>query len=104
MDKDLTLSGAATAEQIAAWKRLYGDVFQITVEDKVCYLKRPDRATMSACSTFAEKDEMRLNEVLIENCWLGGDEEVKTNDRYFLPVIQQLGELLRFGTAEIKKL
>jgi hypothetical protein len=105
MEKEqLKLKGQATPEQMEAWKNLHGDVFEITAADKVAYLKRPDRKTMSAVSAIAETDPMRCNEIILENCWLGGDEEIKTNDRYFLMAISQLDVLANFGVATIKKL
>lgn len=105
MEKEqLKFKGQATPEQMEAWKNLYVDVFEITAEDKVAYLKRPDRKTMSAAASVGETDPMRFNEILLENCWIGGDEEIKTNDRYFLMAVSQLDVLLRFGVASIKKL
>jgi hypothetical protein len=105
MEKEqLKLKGQATPEQIEMWKKLYGDVFEVTAADRVAYLKRPDRKTMAAGATVGETDPIRFNEILLENCWLGGDEEIKTNDRYFLMVIPQLDVLVSFGVATIKKL
>jgi len=98
------LKGVATPEQIQTWKNLHGDVFVIEVEGRVGYLKRPDRSTMSAAISIGEKDPMRFNEIMLENCWLGGDEAIKTEDRYFLAVIPQLDVLVDFGVATLKKL
>jgi hypothetical protein len=98
------LSGEATPEQIAMWKNLHRDVFEVIATDKVCYLKRPDRNTMKAVVVIGEQDDMRANEVVLENCWLGGDPEIKTNDIYFMEVIPALAEVLDFGRATIKKL
>jgi len=98
------LSGKATDEQIAMWKNLHRDVWEVIATDKVCYLKRPDRKTLQAVSAIAETDGDRSNQVLIESCWLGGDEEIKTNDIYFLEVVPALDPILDFGRAEIKKL
>ena len=33
----------ATQEQLQEWKKKHGDVFRIKVEDKACYLRKPDR-------------------------------------------------------------
>jgi hypothetical protein len=102
--REVSLSGVASEEQIAMWKRLHGDVFCVKSKDKVCYLKRPDRKTLSAADAIGSSDPMRYNEIILENCWIGGDTEIKTNDNYFLEVIQILDELVNFGRAEIKKL
>ncbi len=47
---------------------------------------------------------MKYNEVLLENCWLDGDEEIKKDDSLFLGVSSHLAEIIEIKTAEIKKL
>lgn len=89
---------------IDAWKAKHGDVFEIRVDDKRCYLKRPDRKTLSYASAVGTKDPLRFNEILLNNCWLDGDEEIKTNDSLFLSVSQKLAELIEIKEAEIVKL
>lgn len=102
--EEKVLSGQATPEQIAMWKKQHIDVFEVVSRDKVCYLKRPDRNTLRAVDAVSESDYLRGDEVVIENCWLGGDPEIKTNDVYFLEAIQTLKEIMDYGRAEIKKL
>ena len=63
-----------TKEQIQEWKNQYKDIFVISVEDKKVYLRTPDRKTLSYASTLATKDPLKFNEVILDNCWLGGDE------------------------------
>ena len=67
-------------------------------------LKRPDRQTLKVAEAVGKEDAMRYSEIVLENCWLGGDEEIKTNDLYFLEVLPTLEELVDYGRAEIKKL
>jgi len=93
----------ADAETIEKWKKQHGDIFKIEVDGHVCYLKKPDRKTLAYVSTLGN-NPMRFNEVLLENCWLGGDEVIKTNDDLFLSVSQKLPELISVKTAEITKL
>ena len=47
---------------------------------------------------------VRANEVLLENCWLGGDESIKTDDAKFFGVAAKLDEIVQIREAEIKKL
>jgi len=98
------LSGEVSLEQVAMWKNAYRDVFEVKASGKVCYLKRPDRRTLQAADAVGSSDPMRYNEILLDNCWLGGDSEIKTNDLYFLETVPVLAELVDFGRAEIKKL
>ena len=93
-----------TKEQIQEWKKQYKDIFVISVEDKKVYLRTPDRKTLSYASTLATKDPLRFNEVILENCWLGGDEEIKTNDELFLAVSSKLPNLIQIKEATLEKL
>lgn len=103
-EEETVLSGKVTLEQIAIWKNQYRDVFEVIASDKVCYLKRPDRNTLKAADAVGANDADRANEIVLENCWLGGDTEIKTNDLYFLEVVPVLEQLIDFGRATIKKL
>ena len=93
-----------TKEQIQEWKKQYKDIFVISVEDKKVYLRTPDRATLSYASTLATKDPMKFNEAILTNCWLGGDEEIKTDDALFLSASSKLGELIQIKEATLEKL
>lgn len=93
-----------TPEQIEAWKKKHGDVFCVTVGDKVAYLKRPDRKTLGAAAVVGKNNPMKYNEILLENCWLDGDPEIKTDDALFLGVSAKLGDLVEVKEAELKKL
>lgn len=93
-----------TKEQIQEWKQQYKDIFVISVEDKKVYLRTPDRKTLSYASTLATKDPLKFNEVILDNCWLGGDEEIKTNDELFLAVSSKLPDLIQIKEATLEKL
>jgi hypothetical protein len=96
-------TGAETPEQIENWKKKYGDIFLVEVDDSVCYLKKPDRKTMSYVATLGN-NPIRANEALLENCWLGGDESIKTDDEKFYGVSAKLNEIVAIKEAEITKL
>lgn len=93
-----------TKEQIAEWKKKYGTVFQLSVDGKTAYLRKPDRKTLSYASTAGQTDPLKFNEVLLKGCWLGGDEEIRTEDDLFLAASGKLGELIQLKEAELKKL
>lgn len=91
-------------EQIAEWKKKYGSVFLLSVDGKNAYLRKPDRKTLSYASTAGQTDPLKFNEVLLKGCWLGGDEEIRTDDELFLAASAKLGELIQLKEAELKKL
>lgn len=93
-----------TKEQIETLKKKHGEIFEIEVEDKVCYLKKPSRKVLSLAATAGQHDPMKYNEVILANCWVSGDEEIKTDDAYFLGVSGVLTELIEIKKASLKKL
>ena len=97
------LKGTATSEQIGDWKKKHGDIFKVEVGDSVCYLKKPDRKTMSYAASLGNSP-IRANEALVQNCWLGGDESIKTEDEKFFGVSAKLNEIVEIKDAEITKL
>jgi hypothetical protein len=104
MTKTKKIQGQATSEQIAEWKKKHTDIFELGTSEKVCYLKKPGRKELSMASMVSGEDPFKWNEAIIESCWLGGDEEIKTNDDLFLAVSRQLTELVRVQDSYIKKL
>lgn len=94
--------------KVQEWKKKYGEnaVFQLTVGDKSCILRKPDRKILSFAGTAMgdSKDSMKFNEALLNACWLDGDKEVKTDDDYFLSASNQLANLINIKEAELKKL
>lgn len=99
-----TLVGQATPEQIEAWKRQHGDIYAVECGDSICYLKKPSRKALGYASYASKTNPLNFNETILNDCWLGGDESIKTDDAKFLGVSQTLGQLIEVKEAEIKKL
>ena len=93
----------ATEKQIADWKKKHGEVYKVTVDGKSCYLHKPDRKTLAYVST-AKDNPIRMSELMLNNCWIDGDEDIKTDDALFLGVVQQMGALISIKQAELVKL
>jgi hypothetical protein len=93
-----------TKEQIGEWKAKYGDVYRIKIDNKECYLKKPSRKALGYASMAGKDNPLKFNEVLLNDCWLGGDEEIKTNDDLFLSASAKISELIEVKEAELEKL
>ena len=91
-------------EQIEGWKKQYGKdaLYEITVEDKSCVLRKPTRQEFSFVSGI--KDPIQLSETLFKQLWLEGDQEILEDDDYFLPAFGKLDQILKTKEAEVKKL
>ena len=93
-----------TKEQIEEWKAKHESVFCIEVDGKKAYLKNPDRKTLSFASSVATSNPLKFNEILLKGCWLGGDEEIQTNDSLFLSASSKLAEIIEVKEATLVKL
>lgn len=100
--KEDILSGME--QKIKEWKAKYGQIFAYEADGKKCYLRKPDRKVLSAAAVMGKEDPMKYNEVILNNCWLDGDEEIKTDDGYFLGISQVLAKLIEIREGELKKL
>lgn len=104
------LPGGVTQAEIDKWKSEHKDVFKIDVKDddgKIIatgYFKSPNRATIGAAMKFIKDNPVRMNEIIMQNCWLGGDKEMQTDDSLFMSASTELAELFQIRAAEIKKL
>lgn len=93
-----------TKEQIQEWKKKHGKVFKISCDGKSCYLKPPSRKTLGYASVASKDDPLKFNEVILRDCWLGGDEELRTDDVLFLSVSSQLANIIQTKEAELEEL
>jgi len=64
--------------------------YQFVVEDKIFYLRRVDRNTLQSAmgDMVPSRGKPKLidaGELIINTCWVTGDEEIRTNDLYFVP-------------------
>jgi hypothetical protein len=93
-----------TQQQIEAWKKEHGSVFLIEVDGRKAYLRAADRKTISYANAVGAKDPMAFNEALLQNLWLAGDEEIRTDDSLFMGASSQLHNLIEIKAATLKKL
>ncbi len=91
-----------TKEQIKEWKAKHGELLQIEVDGRSCILHTPTRKDLSYASVV--KDPMKVNEVLLNQLWVAGDEEIKTDDSLFLAVCNKMEAILQVKEATVKKL
>lgn len=92
-----------TDEQIAKWKRDYGSVFVYEADGKRCYLRRPNRKIIAAASVSACGDTLLQKELVIRNCFLGGDTSLVAEDKYFWAFSAQIESLIEVVEGELKE-
>jgi hypothetical protein len=90
-------------EQIAKWQK-QGDVFAYEVDGLACYLKRPSRQVVELATAEGANRPFKFTEIVLANCWLDGNDELRTEDKYFMGLSGKIAELIEIKTGELKKL
>lgn len=94
----------ADDKQIQEWKEKYGGVYALPVEDKIAYLREPKMKDFKrAFSAMQDNGDLAFGEEMINQLFIGGDEEIKTDDAYFLPARKEIKEFFNFEEPEITK-
>ena len=75
---------------------------EIKTESVKCWLKMPSRKVIDMATSVAGKAPLKFGAIILENCWLGGDERIKTDDELFMAANGILGDLIKIKTAKIK--
>jgi len=99
----------ADQKQIDEWKKKHGEVHAVEVKDnegntKRAYFRKADRPTLSAAMKFGSSDPMKFNDTLFTNCWLAGDDVIKTDDDMYLAASTAFAGTVKIREAELKKL
>ena len=102
-DKEEKLQGAAEQAQIDKWKSLYGEVYAITGDGKICYVKKPDRKIMAYAYSF-QNNPIKAAETFLNSCFLGGSDDFKNDDELFLSAAPKIMQILKVKETEIAKL
>lgn len=99
-------NGTLTEQEIAKLKARHGRIYVVEVEDDdetyVAYFKRPDMSTLAAMTKMAKSDDIQAGKILVENCFVGGSEAVKTDPALFVATVGQLGHVVGSVKARIK--
>jgi len=85
-------------------KKKYGEIYSVKIGDSKCFLKQPNRKDLSRATAVGGNDAIKFNEILLEACFIGGDESFKTDDSKFFAIGPVLADLIKFEEAEVKKL
>jgi len=111
----------ATKEQIQEWKKSYGEVYEITVQNEdqngneivksgkkeyTSYHKKIGRRTLSlaAQKSGGLSDPIKFNETIVISSFIEGDVEIKATDEFINAAAEQLQEFIKQAEAKIKKL
>ncbi|MEY4927428.1 MAG: hypothetical protein RI894_1864 [Bacteroidota bacterium] len=110
-------TGRVDEAQVAAWKKEHKAVYIKEIacrisenETAYVYLKAPSRdvvaLALAAPKETANKAAKTINmgTVVLNNCLVGGDERVKTDDTFYLSVVAEAASMITFYETESKNL
>jgi len=102
------LPAATLVDQL---KAEHGDVRTLTLTDDetgntvaVAYLKRPNRPTVArAVSLLSQSKVLEAGEFLLENCFVGGDQHVLSDEWLKMSAAMKAVEIVKLLDGELKK-
>lgn len=100
------LIGQVTAEQIAEWKAKHPlGIYAIQVGGHVAYFKNPNRHEMNCALSSADQDKpLDMFQEFSNLTYIGGSNEVLTNDSMFVGLCQKIKVKLDGIQAELVNL
>lgn len=105
------MPGGVTREQIEKWKKQYGEVHVVEVkvekgENVVGYLKPvKERNIYASVFSFMQAGKLlEAGEVILANCYLGGDELIKTDEQVAASAAMAAYNVFKLPEATVKKL
>ncbi|MDF7813607.1 hypothetical protein [Hymenobacter sp. YC55] len=98
------------AKTLDELKKEHGDVQTLTLKDKagnvvaVAHLKEPGRSVVArSMSLIAQNKPMEAGEFILENCFVGGNDQVLTNEKLKMSAAMQVIALVELLDGELKK-
>lgn len=97
MNKEYTMP---TEGQIAKWKKQHGALHKLTVKvpgqtAAICIVRAPKVSDISQSSTLGESDEYKIGMIQLNNCWLHGDERIRTQLAFSQSAAKEMGRIFQ---------
>lgn len=93
---------------LVEYKRKFGEVYllEIPTDEKVltAYLKTPSRKAIEASMSFANSQPLTANEIILNDAWISGDEEIRKVEKNLLSALMSLDGLIELKKGNLKKL
>ena len=91
-------------------KKEHGEIQTLTLKNKAgavvatCYLKEPNRPVVArAMSLIAQTKPLEAGEFILENCHVGGDQSVLTDEKLKMSAAMQVVALVELLDGELIK-
>jgi hypothetical protein len=95
-------------KRLEALKKIHGTVHVIQIPDTegnlhTAFLKKPQRHTLNFYLSKVATEPVTAHEVLLNACWVEGNEAIKTDDNLFFSAIPLLGNIIEIKQGFLKK-
>ena len=90
-------------DQIAVWKQRHGAIYALEIGEYIAHVRKPSPTDLKLAHQASNGDPLKMHENLLDNCWLGGPPEVKTEDGLYLSAAFAMGELVAELLPEYEK-
>jgi hypothetical protein len=106
MKKQISITGQATAEQIAEWKAKYKyGIYALEVDGHIGYFKNPGRSELNYAMSKSDNDKvLNIFEELANVTFIGGSREILEDDQMFIGISQELKTKLEGKKAKLVNL
>lgn len=91
-----------TPEQIEQWKAKHGKVFAYKAEGKTAYIRTPNIKDLAYAGSAG--NSVQMTQTMINQIWLGGDEEIKTDLNLYLGFAEKVSTLIEAKQGELGEL
>lgn len=79
--KDKFRETAPTEQELNDWEKKHQKIFHFEVDNFCCWLKRPNIENISIATSIG-KTSVDIENILLKNCWLAGNEIFLNDDDY----------------------
>lgn len=99
-----TTKKGVTETQISAWKNKYGKDLKIfeTKDGKVAYFRKPNLEIILASEDAEPENFVKKNMFMMNNCFLGGDEEFTNDDEYRVALANAVATTFKIAVGSVK--
>ncbi len=84
--------------EIKRWKKEYGTLHKLTVKvpgenDAICIVRAPKVSDLTYSVKKGEGDKFKIGLAQLNNCWLSGDERIRTKFAFQKAASEQMGKI-----------
>lgn len=92
-----------TPEQIEAWKKEHGTIFQLSTKGSTAFIYKPDFNVVDYATSMSVNSPLSFPKEIITQCWLGGDEIIKNDVGHIMGLASIIDKIVQTVEFEVKE-